>query len=473
MRICLIMEGSYPYVRGGVSSWTHELISAMPEHEFVIWAIGALEESRGKFRYTLPANVVEVREIFLDEALKLRARKNSAYAFTTEESEEIHKLFLSQDPDWDVLFNCYSKKNHNPVEFLMSEQFLELLKELCRERYPFASFSALFYTVRSMFLPLMHLMGAGIPEADIYHSTAAGYGSVLGAMGAWKFHKPFLLTEHGIYTREREEEILRSKWVAPEFRDLWISLFHVLSRCAYSRADRVTSLFSKAMATQIDLGCKPEKCLVIRNGIKNEEFEAIPLKEPDGMVDIGAVVRVVPIKDIKTMIYAFANLQSQIKKVRLHIIGDLSDTEYSGECTALVHQLGLTNVLFVGETNVRQYLSKLDFTILSSISEGQPLAVIESMAARRPCVVTNVGACRELVEGGADDTYGAAGICVPPMHTKALTDAMTQLCQNPGLRLAMGEAGRQRVRRFYSQKEMVANYNELYERALSDGGNRV
>lgn len=467
------MEGSYPYVRGGVSSWTHELINSMPEHQFVLWVIGALEESRGKFRYQLPANVVEVREVFLDEALKLRAKKNSTYAFTDEESAEISKLFMSEDPDWDILFNCYSKKDRNPVAFLMSEQFLCLLKELCRERYPFASFSALFYTVRSMFLPLMYLMGTEIPQADIYHSTAAGYGSVLGAMGAWKYHKPFLLTEHGIYTREREEEILRSKWVAPEFRDLWISLFHVLSRCAYNRADRVTSLFSKAMDTQVELGCRPEKCQVIRNGIQTQAFAGIPMKEPDGTVDIGAVVRVVPIKDIKTLIYAFANLQSQIRKVRLHIIGDLSDAEYSNECIALVQQLGLTNVIFVGETNVREYMAKLDFTVLSSISEGQPLAVIESLAAQRPCVVTNVGACRELVEGGEGDSFGTAGICVPPMHAKALTEALAQLCQNPGLRQAMGVAGQRRVQRYYSLQEMVANYNDLYERALSDGGNRV
>lgn len=473
MRICIIMEGSYPFVRGGVSSWAHDMISAMKEHEFVLWVIGALQESRGKYRYELPQNVVEIQEVFLDEALKLRAKKNSSFLLTANEKEQIRRLFMAEDPDWDVLFECYNRKGRNPVSFLMSEQFLDMLKEMCRARYPFVAFNSLFYTMRSVLLPLMYLMGTPIPEADIYHSTAAGYGSLLGAMGAWKHRKPFLLTEHGIYTREREEEILRSTWVDSSFRDLWISFFRVLSRCAYNRAGRVTSLFSQAMATQVDLGCPSDKCLVIRNGIRAHAFEKVPLKEPDGIIDIGAIVRVVPIKDIKTMIYAFADLKRQIPQVRLHILGDLSDTEYYGECLALVRQLDVSSVLFIGETNVMEYLGKLDFTVLSSISEGQPLAVIESLAARRSCVVTNVGSCRELVEGGAGDNLGAAGFCVPPMNRKAMTQAMAKLCMDASMRLEMGAVGQKRVHRYYCHQDMIANYNALYEGALSDGGYRV
>ena len=64
MRICIIVEGSYPYITGGVSAWTQMLIAGMPEHEFIIYAIGAEEKNRGKFRYQLPDNVVEVRELF-------------------------------------------------------------------------------------------------------------------------------------------------------------------------------------------------------------------------------------------------------------------------------------------------------------------------------------------------------------------------------------------------------------------------
>lgn len=62
MRICLVLEGCYPYVHGGVSTWMHSYIEAMKEHEFVLWVIGAKAEDRGKFVYDLPSNVANVRK---------------------------------------------------------------------------------------------------------------------------------------------------------------------------------------------------------------------------------------------------------------------------------------------------------------------------------------------------------------------------------------------------------------------------
>ena len=64
MRIVLILEGSYPYVQGGVSSWTHDLIASFPQHEFVLWTI-CTSEQKGNFLYTLADHVSEVREVCL------------------------------------------------------------------------------------------------------------------------------------------------------------------------------------------------------------------------------------------------------------------------------------------------------------------------------------------------------------------------------------------------------------------------
>jgi len=69
MRICIIAEGSYPYVTGGVSSWIHEIITQMSEHEFVIYSIAAQTSQKGIFKYKLPDNVVEIKETFLDTYL--------------------------------------------------------------------------------------------------------------------------------------------------------------------------------------------------------------------------------------------------------------------------------------------------------------------------------------------------------------------------------------------------------------------
>lgn len=83
----------------------------------------------------------------------------------------------------------------------------------------------------------------------------------------------------------------------------------MLSDMIYQRAFRVTSLFTNAMHTQVSMGCDKDKCRVISNGIDYDRLSGIPLKEPDGWIDIGAVVRLAPIKDIKTMIYAFLSCQ--------------------------------------------------------------------------------------------------------------------------------------------------------------------
>ena len=119
------------------------------------------------------------------------------------------------------------------------------------------------------------------------------------------------------------------------------------------------------------MGCNAEKCIVIPNGVQYERFCNIPLKQEDGWVDIGAVVRLAPIKDVKTMIYAFFELASRMPNVRLHIMGGVDDEDYAKECYALVEQLQLKNLIFTGRVDVVQYMQKLDFTILTSISEGQ------------------------------------------------------------------------------------------------------
>ena len=93
------------------------------------------------------------------------------------------------------------------------------------------------------------------------------------------------------------------------------------------------------------------------------------------------------------------------------------------------------------------------------------MAVIESLAAGRPCVVTDVGSCRELVEGDKEDTIGAAGICIPPMHRAALTNAMLKLCINETLRNSMGMVGKQRVIKLYTHKRMIETYENVYRKA--------
>jgi len=113
-----------------------------------------------------------------------------------------------------------------------------------------------------------------------------------------------------------------------------------------------------------------------------------------------------------------------------------------------------------------EYLEQIDFTILTSLSEGQPFAILESMAARRPVISTDVGSCRELIEGNQDDHLGDAGICVPPMHQAALLQALRTMCKDEGIREKMGDIGNQRVKRYYNRPEMIQKYQQVYEKAI-------
>ena len=465
MRICLILEGSYPYTYGGVSSWMHQFIQAMPQHDFVLWVIGAHARDKGVFKYELAPNVREVHEVFLDDALKVKALRKNKIRLTDAEKKAIEALMDCNSPDWDVLMDMFQNKKYNPTSVLMCDDFLDVLSNLCKEKYPYVAFAETFHTIRSMLLPVLYLMCSKVPYADIYHSICTGYGGLLGVLGHFVTDKPLILTEHGIYSREREEEIIRAQWVIPAFKRQWIKFFYMLSDAIYKRAMYVTCLFENANKIQVDLGADPDKCRVIPNGIRFERFCDIPLKEDDGFIDIGAVIRLAQIKDVKTLIYSFHELNSHISNVRLHIMGGVDDPEYAKECYQLVEQLGLKNLKFTGQVDVVKYMEQLDFTVLTSISEGQPLSVLESFAARRPVVTTDVGCCRELIEGASNDFFGIAGFYAPPMHREGIASAMLKMCESREKRLEMGEIGRARVEKFFRHPLMIKRYSEIYDNA--------
>jgi len=467
LKICFVLEGSYPYVRGGVSTWVDSYIRCMPQHEFILWTIIDLESKQGQFAYELPKNVIEVRENCLSSSLKLRIHKNPNLKFSEQEREAIYQLIRCQEPDWRVLMESFTQQSSRPVEFFLSEDFLKILKEYAQQEFPYAGFKDLFWTIRSMLLPLLYLIEQPMPEADLYHSPSTGYAGVLAALGSMKYDKPFVLTEHGIYTREREEELLRSDWIITTFKDFWISMFFMFSRFAYKQAHRVTSLYQRASLMQQELGCPPEKLDVVRNGLNIESFLAIPEKSANDWIDIAAIVRFAPIKDLKTLIYTFSRLKYECANVRLHIIGGIDDEEYHRECLELIDYLKVDDIVIPGIVKTTTYLENIDFTVLTSISEGQPFAVLESMAAGRPVIATDVGSCRELVEGDANDKYGPAGICVPPMHQSKLLQAMMELCEKGAVRKTMGLAGKRRVKSYYEIGSMINNYLKVYERAIT------
>ena len=161
------------------------------------------------------------------------------------------------------------------------------------------------------------------------------------------------------------------------------------------------------------------------------------------------------------MIYAFAEVREKVPNARLFILGDVDDEEYFEDCKMLVDQLSIEGIDFTGMVKVSEFIRDIDYTILTSISEGQPLSVLESFAAARPVVCTDVGCCRDLIEG--KDGLGSAGICVPPMDKDSLAQAMIRMCLDNEMRLKMGEIGRERAHRGYTHEISMDRYRELYK----------
>ena len=121
----------------------------------------------------------------------------------------------------------------------------------------------------------------------------------------------------------------------------------------------------------------------------------------------------------------------------------------------------LKDIVFTGRINVRDYLGRMDMTILTSISEGQPLTILEGFAAHKPAIATDVGNCRGLLYGESDD-YGAAGIVTHIMNVEEIAQAMVDLAQKKEMRLQMGENGYRRVMAKYRIEYMQETYWKIY-----------
>ncbi len=467
MKICMVAEGCYPYVVGGVSSWIHSIIKAFPEHEFVVLAILANRSFRGKFAYELPENLTQVYEVYLEDfdwSSKKTDRKRRRQ-LSQEEYEAVLSLLINQNVKWDVLFDLFQDGQFSLNEFLMGPEFLRAVRECYQINYPEAVFSDFLWTMRSIYLPLFLALKTEIPKADLYHCVATGYAGVLGAMAKERYHCGLLISEHGIYTREREEELIRAKWVAGIYKNVWIDQFKKMSKLAYAKADCVTSLYEHARKLQIELGCDESITMVTPNGIDEKRFAGTPGERvaEEGMIHIGAVLRVTPIKDVKTLIRAFAFAKEKVSNLKLWIMGPADEDEkYATECYELVEAMGVQDVVFTGRVNVTEYLWQMDVTILTSISEGQPLTILESYAAHKPVIATDVGNCRGLIYG-EDDGIGPSGILTHVMNVEEITAAMVELAVNDKERLEYGENGYQRMMGRYKLTDMQGTYRNIYQ----------
>jgi len=118
-------------------------------------------------------------------------------------------------------------------------------------------------------------------------------------------------------------------------------------------------------------------------------------------------------------------------------------------------------VTFMGHRkDVLRFYEVMDISVLTSLSEGLSITLLESMSHGLPVVATNVGGNPEVV------VDGRTGYLVPPKNAQSLADRIVHLLRDPGLRLRMGEEGRRRVERDFQLRDVANRYLDLYRSML-------
>lgn len=496
--IALLLEGTYPYIRGGVSAWVHQIISGLPEIRFAVVFIGGEKTMYGPAQYAFPPNVTHAETHYLmspDAPSKARARKGNRKAFL--EMAEFHALlrasgqsgYMPDEKMAGALAQLGIAGGIRREDFLHSESAWSYITSQYRERCTEPSFVNYFWAVRAMHDPLFVLadIASGLPPVGAVHAISTGYAGLLGAMIRLRRSIPFLLTEHGIYTKERKIDLAQATWIHDHsddvgntlhdemgyIRGMWISFYEHIGRIAYGQALQIVSLYEGNRKRQIADGAPAGKTRVITNGIDLQRYSTVLQRRPAEIPAVlGLVGRVVPIKDIKTFIRTVHALVNVRHDAEGWIVGpEDEDPAYAAECKDLVASLGLGgHVKFLGFQNVAEILPQLGLMVLTSISEALPLVVLEAFASGLPCLATDVGSCRELIEGRTEEdrALGVAGSVVFIADPEGAARAALELLNDAGRWHAAQKAGLERVRRYYNDRLMFDSYRDLYTQALDN-----
>ncbi len=464
------------------------------QHRFAVVSIVRDREPRQQ-RYVFPDNLVHFSELILDD-------RGPAHPFQllpqgTVRGEELAQkmIALARGGGLAEFARIGEIVNAGPRQFSLSEILesrlsFDVIRRMYHEIMPHASFIQFYWAWRSLFGGLFAVLKFDLPRASAYHAISTGYAGLVAARAALNTGRPAVITEHGIYTNERRIEILMADWISDsvekglalddervDMRDLWIGVFEGYARACYEACTVITTLYRDNQHLQLALGAEARKLEVIANGIDVSRFQCLSCASQDERPTVALIGRVVPIKDVKTFISAAAIIRQRIATLRVLVMGPTEEDEaYFKECCQLVTELGLSDcVTFTGSVRITDLMPTIHVIVLTSLSEAQPLVLLEAGAAGIPCVATNVGACREIIEALGEE--GAApepgGFVTDVVAPDQVADRVCQLLANEALRRRFGETLRQRVIRHYASDIARQKYGALYRDLLERPTNGV
>jgi len=489
--VMMLLEGTYPYVRGGVSSWVDQIIRGCPDKTFALVFLGGQADMYGEMAYVMPDNVISLEHHYLLDDID-----NLPHAKAGDGSHEHFELWEKiihyfQDPSEAVpqdllrqFFELLNDKSFTLSDFLYTRNSWTVLQNIYLKHSSDPSFIDFFWTYRTIYQPIfkMATLIERLPEAKMLHSVSTGYAGFLAAVIALLRDIPYLLTEHGIYTKERNIDLSQATWITdPDasassqlqynmsyVRKMWMRFFQQLGRISYDNADKIISLYEYNQIRQIRDGAEKERTFVIPNGIDIEHFRLAREQHPKVPLPVAALIgRVVPIKDIKTFIRAIKQASVRMPELEGWIVGPIDESpEYVDECKLLVSSLGLDKqIKFTGMQNLLDILPKVGLVVLTSISEAQPLVLLEAMAAGVPVVASDVGSCDAIINGGEanDKALGCAGRLTPIANGSATAIAISNMLSDHDLWQQCRQSGIERVEQFYTRPAMLAAYQSLYQ----------
>jgi len=244
-----------------------------------------------------------------------------------------------------------------------------------------------------------------------------------------------------------------------EGRPVW------LYRLATRRARGVIAVNERlAVWSRHALGVRADRVWYVPNFVCAPDAHASSARDLPGTPGsrIVCVANFRPQKDHFTLLRAMASVVRHVPSAHLLLVGDVGDSEYLGRVQEVISQDRLErHVSILGRRDdVYGILHACDIGVLSSSSEGLPLALIEYGMAGLAAVATDVGQCGEVLE------YGRSGVLVPPGAPGCLAEQLVLLLRSPERRAALGESFRHRVRAIYAAGPAIEQITGIYEETL-------
>lgn len=508
--VAIVMESTYPYLKGGVSAVVHDIVTHNPDLSYGIIHITWDSDAPLTDLYGMPSNVRWVRTVFLsmeEHRQDFLAVSVKDLGMTAPQREELsHRLFdalyaLSEhgevDGLWDLIDEGLNERTRQyPLWALLgSREFMQTLQD----RMPQLNLSLAnsFWTLRNFFSLAFAVLGETMPRASVYHAHTTGYASLLGAAAARDHDTSFLLTEHNLYVRDTVNTLLDRNMAlsitADDYRTFdvtadqraWMAWWTEMGRFCYPSARLITYLYPSAITEAARLGTDIDKSVVVPNGMVIEEFDdkyrarqqALATMEQEGADYVWHLVyiaRVVPIKGLLDLLSSMDILRDRgYPNLHLDVLGPTEHVpEYFEACLAKIDALGLhDHVTIHGTVHVREMLDQFDLLVLPSYNEGQPIVILEAMAAGIPTVGSDVGGVAQQI---ADDlittdgrTIGPCGETVTPGDVQQMADGIQAVIGNLDSYTAYAANARKRVQELFQMHEVMSSYNQIY-RALGD-----